>query len=313
MLSITQPHHYYQTFLAQGIGMGLASGILFLPFLSVTSHYFRRRRTVAMGIVLAGSSLGAVIYPIMLNNLFNSVGYAWAVRASGFLDMGFLILANLMMKTRLPNRRQMPNRKPVDVKGILTDVGYWLSVIGAGCVFWGLFVPFFYLQLFAELHGLSSTLSFYSIPILNASSMFGRTIPNLLADIWGPFNIIIPCVIIAGGLVFLMFVTSSVGGMIAFGILYGFFSGAFMSLMSPVAASFCRDLNEIGFRIGLASFAVAFTLLTGTPIAGALVQENGTYVWYRPLVFATVTVLAGAAFLVVSRHMLSKRRGSQIV
>lgn len=57
MLSLAKPHQYYQIILAQGIGMGIGMGLLFLPAISVTSHYFRRRRAAAMGVVLAGKSL----------------------------------------------------------------------------------------------------------------------------------------------------------------------------------------------------------------------------------------------------------------
>ena len=99
MLSLAKPHHFYQNFLSQGLGMGLAMGILFLPGLSITSHYFRARRSTSMGIVFAGASgllleengisksllgasLGGVIWPIMLNNLFEmkSTGFPRAVR-----------------------------------------------------------------------------------------------------------------------------------------------------------------------------------------------------------------------------------------
>ncbi|KAG2358400.1 major facilitator superfamily domain-containing protein [Suillus spraguei] len=311
MLSLAKPHQYYQIFLAQGIGMGIGMGLLFLPAISVTSHYFRRRRVAAMGVVLSGSSLGAVIYSIMLNNLFNgSAGFGWGVRAAAFIDLGLLGIANLVMKTRLPSRRQRPDAKPVDMKAILSDFGYWLCVIGATLIFWGLFVPFFYLQVFSEEHGLSKNIGFYAIPIMNASSVFGRTIPNFLGDVVGPFNVAIPCAVISGGLLFLMFAATDLGGTIAFGILYGFFSGGFISLITPAAASFSRDLNEIGTRIGITSFAIAFAVLTGNPIAGALVQVHGSYIWYRPLVFASVVVLAGAACLTASRSILSKRKST---
>lgn len=311
MLSLAKPHQYYQIFLAQGIGMGIGMGLLFLPAISVTSHYFRRRRAAAMGVVLAGSSLGAVIYSIMLNNLFNgSAGFAWGVRAAGFIDLVLLVTANLVMKTRLPSRRERPDAKPVDVKAILSDFGYWLCIIGATLTFWGLFVPFFYLQVFSEKHGLSKTIGFYAIPIMNASSIFGRTIPNFLGDVIGPFNVMIPCTIISGGLLFLMFAATNLGGTIAFGILYGFFSGGFISLITPAAASYSRDLNEIGTRIGITSFVISFALLTGNPIAGAVAQVHGSYIWYKPLVFASVVVLAGAACLTASRSILSKRKGT---
>jgi MFS family permease len=54
MLSITQPHHYYQVFLAQSIGEGLGMGIMFVPSLAVSSHYFRKRRSLAMGLIIVG-------------------------------------------------------------------------------------------------------------------------------------------------------------------------------------------------------------------------------------------------------------------
>ncbi|KAG0695141.1 MFS general substrate transporter [Suillus ampliporus] len=282
MLSLAKPHQYYQIFLSQGIGMGLGMGLLFLPAISVTSHYFRRRRAAAMGVVLAGSSLGAVIYAIMLNNLFNgSAGFGWGVRAAGFIiDLGLLGTANLIMKTRLPSRRERPNAKPVDIKAILSDFGYWLCIIG-----------FFYLQVFSESHGLSKNIGFYAIPIMNASSLFGRTIPNFLGDIIGPFNVMIPCTIMSGGLLFLMFAATNLGGTIAL-VFYTVFSlvVVLISLITPAAASFSKDINEIGIRIGITSFVISFALLTGNPIAGALVEVNTRYFWYRPLVFASVSL-----------------------
>ncbi|KAI6037517.1 MFS general substrate transporter [Pisolithus marmoratus] len=316
MLSFAQPHQYYQVFLAQGIGMGIGMGIIMLPALSVTSHYFCRRRAVAMGVVIAGSSTGAVVYSILLNNLLNGkVGFPWGVRTAAFIDLAFLLTTNVVMKTRLPSRRETPNAKPVNMRAILSDGGYWLCVVGAALVFCGLFVPFFYLQVFAELHGLPKKLAFYAIPIVNASSLFGRTIPNFLGDYFGPFNIMIPCTLVSGCLIYLMLAATGMAGVVVFGILYGFFSGGFISIMVPAVASYSQDLNEIGSRIGIACFVIGFAVLAGTPIAGALVQphHDGPYIWWRPLVFASIVVLAGGVCFIASRQILSKRKSTCVL
>lgn len=55
MVSITKPHHYYQVFLSQGLGMGIGTGFMLIPTLSVISHYFRRRRGLAQGIAISGA------------------------------------------------------------------------------------------------------------------------------------------------------------------------------------------------------------------------------------------------------------------
>jgi MFS family permease len=51
---------FWQVVLAQGIGMGIGSGIIFLPSISIISHYFMKRRALAMGICTTGSSTGGM-------------------------------------------------------------------------------------------------------------------------------------------------------------------------------------------------------------------------------------------------------------
>lgn len=62
----------------------LASGIAFLPAASSVSHWFKYRRATALGVLATGSSIGGVVYPIMLNRLFTQIGFAWTVRAGKF-------------------------------------------------------------------------------------------------------------------------------------------------------------------------------------------------------------------------------------
>lgn len=112
MLSATKPHKFYQVFLVQGIGLGLSAGMMFLPSVSIVAHYFSVRRSLIMGIVIAGlwtwrcacqfnfflnpilsgSSLGGIVMPILLNQLFNNsrVGFAWGVRYAGLLLFSIL-------------------------------------------------------------------------------------------------------------------------------------------------------------------------------------------------------------------------------
>ncbi len=66
MLSLVQPHHYYQNILAQGLGMGLGMGVMFLPTLSIPAHYFKAHRTTATGVMLCGK------YRTIPNNVYKS-------------------------------------------------------------------------------------------------------------------------------------------------------------------------------------------------------------------------------------------------
>ncbi|PPQ88170.1 hypothetical protein CVT25_005135 [Psilocybe cyanescens] len=313
VLSIAEPHHYYQNLLSQGVGMGLGMGMMFLPSLTITSHYFRVKRSMAMGIVIAGSSLGGVVYPVLLNNIFQrSSGFQWGVRGVAFMDLGFLIIANSIMRTRLPPKKAQDG-SGATFKKVLSDIPFLIYILGSFLVFWGIFVPFFYLQLYAATHGVNATFTNYSITVMNAASVFGRTIPNFMGDIYGPLNIMIPSAVITAGLIFGMFGATSVAGVTVFGLFYGFFSGGLVSLVAPGVASFVtqRDLSDLGIRIGMVSFSLSFALLTGNPIAGALLTSHRH--WPRPLIFAAAVVFMGAGCFIAVWKPVTRRRGHKKV
>jgi len=308
MLSLANPKRYYQVLLAQGVGAGIGSGLLLVPALSVQSHHWRRLRSLAMGIVFTGSACGGIVYPIMVNQLFyNGVGFAWGVRAAAFLTLGLLVLANFCLTTRLPSARDRLRGGPEPrVLRILVDPPYMLANVGAFLGLWGVFLPYFYLQVFVRVHQLSSTLAFYTIAILNAASVVGRTLPNALADHIGVFNMLIPTTAITGALVFVMFAATTPGGVIAFAIVYGFFSGALISLIAPTLASLSSSPEEVGIRIGFGYCFCSLAMLTGTPINGALLGPEDR--WAGPVVFSGVVMLAGAVFLAAARECVVRRK-----
>ena len=83
--------------------------------------------------------------------------------------------------------------------------------------------------------------------------MFGRIFPNMVADVLGPINVLIPSVIVVGTLLFIWLVTSTWQSFVVFAMLYGFFSGTLVSL-PPACVSALTDIGEmgkIGVRMGM--------------------------------------------------------------
>jgi MFS family permease len=87
---------------------------------------------------------------------------------------------------------------------------------------------------------------------------------------------------------------------IVFSALYGFGSGAFVSL-APALIAQISDLREVGVRNGTFFAVLSFAALTGTPIGGALVPDvlHGDYT--RLQIFCGVVMLAGSVLFVVAR------------
>ena len=68
----------------------------------------------------------------MANRLLVSHGFGQAIRALGYLVLGLLVVAQLLVRTRLPGRRQRkgPPPPPPDMRGIVTDAPYLFAVFG---------------------------------------------------------------------------------------------------------------------------------------------------------------------------------------
>jgi MFS family permease len=66
---------FWHFILAQGFCVGLGAGTLFVPAIAILPQYFIEKRGLAIGIVSAGSSVGAVLYPIIFERLQENIGF----------------------------------------------------------------------------------------------------------------------------------------------------------------------------------------------------------------------------------------------
>ncbi|KAK0848485.1 hypothetical protein LTS02_014051 [Friedmanniomyces endolithicus] len=281
---------YYQFILAQGICSPIGASMIFYPAMSTIPTWFFRKRGAAFGIVAAGSSLGGVIFPIMVQRLIVEVGFGWAMRTGAFLILALMVVAILTVESRFP-----PSKKPWSIKDFvipLKELTYDLVSLGSFLFFMGIFLPINYIILEAEHYGMDPSLAQYLVPILNAASLFGRTIPGFLADKIGRYNMMMIMCFFTSILVLAMWIPSTTNApIIVFAALYGFGSGAFVSLTPSLIAQI-SDVRQIGVRSGTLFAIISVASLVGNPIGGALLTKwNGEYTGLQ--VFAGVLTFAG--------------------
>ncbi|KAF4458508.1 major facilitator superfamily transporter, partial [Fusarium albosuccineum] len=254
---------YYQILLSQGVCSAIGVSALFQPPLNCIHGWFNQRRGAAFGILSTGSSIGGVIFPIMVTHLIRTVGYGWAMRICAFLILALLIIANLTVRARHPSRPQKVSgarmRKP------FTEADFLLLTAGFFCFTFGNFVPINYLPTQARAAGMDENLVQYLIPILNAASLFGRLFSGLIGNRIGKYNIFTIVCYLAGIWILALWIPDvSDPALIAFAVLFGFCSGAYVSLIAPLVMQI-SPMSEIGLRTGLIFFAASFPGLTTNP------------------------------------------------
>ncbi|KAJ7167985.1 MFS general substrate transporter [Mycena filopes] len=298
MLSLCHRQQLYQIFLAQGIGLGLGAGLVYIPSVAVVSHYFKQRRALAMSIVASGSAFGAIIHPIMLNNTLHSkLGFGTSVRASAALITGLLVVASLLMRPRLAPSQNNPQFWK-SVRRFGRDTPYVLATIGMATLSVAFYFPLFFIQLDAVTHGLHPTFAFYSLVIMNSASFLGRLTPGFFAHSLGIPNMVAVAAGCVSIVIFGMIGLSSVASVGVLAVLYGYSAGVFITLMPPLVAILTDDLAELGLRMGV-SFAIeGIGGLIGPPINGALLTSS--FLWWRPALFSGVMGLVGFVFFLAT-------------
>ncbi|KKY39070.1 putative mfs transporter [Diaporthe ampelina] len=301
MLSLCKT--YWQIILAQGVAFGLATSGLSLPAMTLATQWFSTRRGLAVGIVSCGSSLGGVVFPLIIPILVERVGFASAVRWVALLQGILLVIANVLCSSPFPPKKNGSGQNQVPSAGFkaFKSLPWLFFVLGCFFTMWGLFAPLNYLpEMAAQKDIMSTQMAQYTLAIANAGSVFGRIVPGWASDHLGQFNVMTTVSLLSGILCLAFWLPleffPSFPGIIVFALLYGFCSGGFVSLGAPCVVSLAEGkMDEIGLKIGGFCLAIALGALTGLPIEGAIKDSQGDS-FVGLMIFAGVSMVLGGTF-----------------
>ncbi|OCL12190.1 MFS transporter, MCP family, solute carrier family 16, member 10 [Glonium stellatum] len=289
---------YWQLLITQGILTGIGSGTFFCPSMGLVATYFSKRRGLAVGLVTMGNSAGGAIYPVVVRQLLPKIGFAWTVRVLGFVNLAALAVVLAFMRPRLPPRKA----GPIVEFSAFKEPEFALFVAGMSFVIASLYFMFYYLVSFARDEiGLSYSTAVILLVILNGVGVPGRLLPGLLADrYFGVLNVFVPLLLLTTIITYCWLAISSSTSLFIFSCFYGFFSGAFQSLMPTTIASLTKDLDRLGTRLGMCFSTLSFAALASPPISGAILAADGGN-YYHAQIWAGTLALVGTCLVAAAR------------
>jgi MFS family permease len=273
---------FYQILLSFGVCGGISSSMLFNPALTAIGHWFCKRRALATGIACTAGGLGGIIFSLIIQYSAPRIGFGWAIRIIALLSLVFLLLANILLRKRL---RPVSTAKILIDFRLLRESKFAITVCAIFCVEFAVFIPYTYLSSYALHHRMSLQDSLLLNTILNAGAIPGRMLPGYVADRVGAFNTMCVTSLTCAVLILSLWLTAGTDSarMMAFTALFGFWSGAAISL-SPVCVSRVCKIEDYGKSNGMAYFIASFGALIGIPLAGAILGDGQQASAYRGLI-----------------------------
>ncbi|KAG7087340.1 hypothetical protein E1B28_013316 [Marasmius oreades] len=188
------------------------------------------------------------------------------------------------------------------------DPAFMAFVIGGVISFFGFFFPIIYLQLYAVQQNIDSSFAFYCIAVLNGSGVVGRLIANYLADGLGLFPVLVPCLFTTAALIWVVLAVKNIASLAVVAVLYGIFSGAFLSLSITATAVLSKSPSEIGARAGVCLGAVGCSILVSAPLQGAVLGKD--FAWIRSVAVSASFMFVGSFLTLASAYFYhTGRRG----
>ncbi|KZN94290.1 putative transporter [Penicillium chrysogenum] len=268
----------YTFFLVLG---GVSASTLFAPPLAAVGHWFNVRRGWATGVACTAGGVGGCIFPLIILFAAPRIGFAWAIR----------IIA-------------LKAGPSLDFRA-LRDIKYASATLSVFLVEFAVFIPITYITSYTLHAGFDEQMSYAVLVFLNLGAVFGRFLPGLVADRLGRFNVMIMSSFICSLFTLTLWLSAdlvephSLGMVISYAVLFGFWSGTAISL-APVCISQVCEIQDYGKRVGTTWTIVSVGTLIAIPIAGAIQQHNnGEY--YGLIIFGGVLYISSTIAFIVSR------------
>ena len=281
--------------------VGPGTSVLYTTTNSLPLQWFSHKLGTANGLVKAGGGIGATALPIAAQTLIDKVGLPWTFRVFGCLVLVTGIPSALLLKRRTDS--------PVarfDWSSLRNVTFLTLAMAGAIGVF-ALFMPPFFLPLFASSIGLASSTGAALVACFGASTAVGRFLGGWTCDRIGAFNsLAITALINSLSMLAIWPVSSSLPPLFIFAIVNGYANGSFFVCLPTAVAALVPGSAAESISL-MTSFWTPGYLL-GPPVAGILLEathaaESTSIKAYRAAIFYAAGVGVLATLLIIFSRM----------
>ncbi|KZO94316.1 MFS general substrate transporter [Calocera viscosa TUFC12733] len=299
----------WQFFLTQGILQGLCIGLILPVAMAFPSQWFRKKRGLVTGIVIAGSSFGGGASSLIAQQMLSRLGLRYTLVFFAFYHLFLMTCAVFMLKNR-PHPLSACYTKAKIVwfdTTLFRKPIFWSVAMAVFFTVFGYLPPYFYIQLYTmdKLPDLDPSL--YAVPaaVMNFSAACGRTAIGMLADRIGVCNAFFLAVFFSGCMQLLLWnFANSFAVIIVFSILVGFSGAAFLSMTSVIGGKLFGVKNLATLSGVLMMFNMPGNA-AGSPLVGAIFSASGG--WHAPICFSGLSAVIGAVTILYARFKKEPR------
>jgi MFS family permease len=263
----------------QGVLIGFGSAAAFIPLVADASHWFLKRRGLAMAICASGNYIGGAIWPKATDILIRS--YDWRT--------AYLIVAAVCLAGMLPTCLVLRPRSPAHGTGAAAAAPHsarslglspnglqlWLGIAGVGCCV-AMAMPQVHIVAYCADLGYGTARGAEMLSVMTALAIISRIGSGWLADRVGGLRTLLlgstaQAISLLGYLV-----ADGLASLYLVSALFGLFQGGIIPSYGVIVREYFPP-REAGARMGIAVSATIVGMALGGWMGGALFDLTGSY------------------------------------
>ncbi|MDX2378674.1 MAG: MFS transporter [Acidimicrobiia bacterium] len=276
------------------IGVGIAVACGYVPMVAVVGGWFEERRTLALGVAVAGIGMGTLVMAPTASWLIDEHEWRVAYRILAVGASAVLLLC-AVVTSRPPVAGSAEPSRPL---GSVVQTSAVRALYGSTLLLsLALFVPFVFVADYAEENGIDAGLAALLVGLIGGASIVGRLGLGTLAPRVGLVRLYQSCfAAMAASFLLWLVAGDSYPLLVLFALVFGIAYGGFIALAPAVAAEAFGTVG-LGGVLGAIYTAAGVGGLIGPPLAGAVIDATDGY---------TATTV-GAMLLALGAFVVTRR------
>jgi len=269
----------WQFALAQGV-IGLGSSGTFGPIMSDMSHWFARRRGIAVAIASCGNYLSGVIWPPIIQHFIASHGWRPTQVAVGIICIAAIVPLSLGMRRKAPEHSVAHGH--ASASGKLNQLGIssntlmvLLFIAGIACCV-AMSMPQVHIVAYCGDLGYGPARGAEMLSMMLGFGLISRLLGGFIADrIGGVATLLISSVLQGAALLLYVFFDGLIS-LYVISALFGLFQGSIVPMYAIIVREYFPP-REAGTRLGIILLATLGGMALGGWLSGWIFDMSGSY------------------------------------
>ncbi|MHA6264129.1 MFS transporter [Arenibacterium sp. CAU 1754] len=260
--------------------LGLGTAVGFGPLIADISHWFLRRRGIAVALVASGNYLSGAIWPTLLADMLQDSGWRTVYLTLAMVTLAVLIPLSLLLRRRVPDYAHGLAQAASDLRARSAGFSprtlqYLLGLAGIGCCV-AMSMPQVHIVAYCVGLGYGPAVGAEMLSLMLLGGVVSRVISGLAADrLGGVMTLLIGSVLQCIAL-FLYLPYDGMVSLYVVSAMFGLAQGGIVPSYALVVREY-MPAKEAGSRVGFVLMMTILGMALGGWMSGWIFDVTGSY------------------------------------